>query len=185
MQRDAWTALLDFVAIVGGPPPAPTVTTQRTTNSSRRQQIHFAADNATLDMLYNGVKPCFGRLALSELDGRIDSNQLGIRLTATTSSLLMEDADTGRTGRLYPQRLWAVCAKNDERARLEFYRYSMADADLRRDTDMTLSLTVPTLQASYVHTHAYLIELINYWLHFVTLTDTIAAQRAIQRGEQV
>lgn len=64
-------------------------------------------------------------------------------------------------------------------------RYSAPDPRLRREYDMRISLRVPTVQATYVHTHRYMCHLIDYWMHFLMLHEKLAAHRAVQRGEEV
>ena len=79
--------------------------------------------------------------------------------------------------------IFRLASFGDKAFEFSFFRYGQPDPDLQRNIDMSLNLTMSSIQ--YVHTQRFLMEFISFCQHFLLLQEVLGRMRAASAGDEV
>ena len=79
--------------------------------------------------------------------------------------------------------IFRLASFGDKAFEFSFFRYGQPDPDLHRNVDMSLNLTMSSIQ--YVHTQRFLMEFISFCQHFLLLQEVLGRMRAASAGDEV
>uniref|UniRef100_A0A4W3GI10 Vacuolar protein sorting 13 homolog D n=1 Tax=Callorhinchus milii TaxID=7868 RepID=A0A4W3GI10_CALMI len=132
----------------------------------------------SLSLVLNKKTNEIAKANVSKLAAHLDLIDGDFALQGSLGSLSLSDLTPH--GELYRERF---TTSGKEALVFDIYKYGKADAKLKRECDVRVSLQMASVQ--YVHTQRFQAEVVAFIQHFTQLQDVLGRQRAASEGQAV